>query len=476
MPEEEAPFISKCLGEFVGTSVLVFTVGCNVLAGQAAFAGLSIGCALMVVIYSIGGISGANFNPAVSIALGLTKSLGGKGIGSEWAEVGAYTVVQLLAGIVAAEWYMTLLWGAFPLGPAKNHTLLQAGLCEIIYTFMLCFVVLNVAVANKSGVCDRNQYFGLAIGFVIIAGAHGAGPVSGACFNPAVAVGIDSAAATWGLKFGMCWLYAVFELIGAVIAAILFRVVRPEEFEGTGRNVTAPVPAPELVSEFVGTFLLCTTVGLNVLASSHAAILSISASLLCMVYALGDISGAHFNPAVTIAVYVSKLDEELTGIKAVLYILVQLLAGVAAHFTYSAIYSGSAFYLGPQPGFQWEQAMIGEFLFTAVLCLVVISVAVSAQKEELDDIKGLAIGSCILVGGGAIGTISGACLNPAVSLATAMSFLKVAEYGKCLGYFCLYSVAQILGGLCAAGVIVIVFSTKSAKSGFSTRASIIGRV
>jgi glycerol uptake facilitator-like aquaporin len=77
---------SKLVAEFTGTFLLIFTIGCNVLGGSGAWAGVSIACVLMVAIYSFGGISGANFNPAVSVTLGITKTLGGGGLG--WADVG----------------------------------------------------------------------------------------------------------------------------------------------------------------------------------------------------------------------------------------------------------------------------------------------------------------------------------------------------------------------------------------------------
>merc|ERR550537_1173468 len=99
-------------------------------------------------------------------------------------------------------------------------------LCECLYTFMLCFVVLNVAASKQVG-DGKNQFYGLAIGFVIVAGAYGPGAVSGGCFNPAVAFAIDSSSIMKG--FGWCIVYSIFELIGAVAAVGAFKLVRPEE-------------------------------------------------------------------------------------------------------------------------------------------------------------------------------------------------------------------------------------------------------
>merc|ERR1719484_483821 len=98
--------ISKSVAEFVGTYLLVFTVGCNVLGGAGLWAAVSIASVLMVSIYALGGISGANFNPAVSATLGITKALGGPGM--EFKDVGIYCGVQLAAGLAAGFAYFGL--------------------------------------------------------------------------------------------------------------------------------------------------------------------------------------------------------------------------------------------------------------------------------------------------------------------------------------------------------------------------------
>merc|ERR1719487_1524228 len=89
---------------------------------------------------------------------------------------------------MAALSYYALFGTVFNLQPGKGFGWWEVMVVEVLYTFMLCFVVLNVATAKKN---DGNQYFGLAIGFVIIAGGYAAGPISGGAFNPAVALGID---------------------------------------------------------------------------------------------------------------------------------------------------------------------------------------------------------------------------------------------------------------------------------------------
>jgi aquaporin Z len=450
MGEDSA--VARYTSEFVGTYLLVFTVGCNVISGDPTWNATSIACVLMVSIYALGAVSGANFNPAVSLALALSNKL-------PWVEAGIYMGVQILAGILAALSYGALFWEVFNLGPGAKagatkddpaipYTWWQAGLAEVLYTFMLCFVVLNVATAKKN---EPNQYFGLAIGFVIIAGGYAAGGISGGAFNPAVAIGIDTSSA--GLGFGWCFAYAAFEFLGAALAAGLFRVVRPDEFGGSSEY---GLPA-KLCSEFLGTFYLVLTVGLNVLGKSPAAVWSIAASLMCMIYALGTCSGAHFNPAVTLAILASGRGL-ITVVEAAAYMGVQIVGGICAAFMYAALQHGETFFLAPQEGFGWGHAAVAEIVFTFVLCYVVLCVA--TVKEPSKDFFGLAIASCVTAGGYAIGAVSGGSLNPAVSFG--ISSANIMNGG--LFYNCLiYTVYEFIGAGLAAGIFMATHPTEYNK-------------
>jgi aquaporin Z len=430
----------EIVAEFTGTFLLIFTVGCNILSQTPIWAGVSIASVLMVVIYAFGGISGGNFNPAVSVMLGIVETMK-EGKGMPWSKVGIYCGVQILAGILAGFCYFGLFGHAFNLAPAKGFGLLSAGLCELFYTLMLCFVVCNVAVTKDKEVAG-NHYYGLAIGFVVVAGAYGAGAVSGGCFNPAVAIGIDVSSAHLGI--GWCLVYTAFELVGCALAAVLYRVVRPSDFDDTADKKGK---VPVLVSEFLGTYFLVLTVGLNVLGKSQAGAFSIAASLMCMIYALGDVSGANFNPAVTLCLLVfGAMDGALAG----MYMAAQIAGGIAASFTYALIYHGETFPLGPGAGYGWAQVAVAEIVFTFVLCLVVLTVAVS-DKTKNPTMFGLAIGSCVTVGGFAIGSISGGSLNPAVSFGIAMAQLLNGG----LGYKALiYSALEFAGAVAAAGLVM----------------------
>jgi aquaporin Z len=397
----------------------------------------------MVAIYAFGGVSGANFNPAVSFALGLTKTLGGDGIGMEWGKVAIYMGVQLLAAAMAGMCYFALFGHGFNLGPAKGFGMQSACICELAYTWMLCFVVLNVAVAAKNKKTP-NEYFGLAIGFVIVAGAYGAGAISGGCFNPAVALGVATGSMDLS-SFTAFFGYAFFELVGAALAVFFFKLVRPWEFQGSDAIASSPGTGAKLTAEFLGTYILVFTVGLNVLGKSPAGAFSIAASLMCMIYALGDVSGAHFNPAVTLAISIYGAGKDVG-----LYMLVQIAGAVLASITYAYIYYGETFPLGPSAGHTWTQASIAEIVFTFVLCLVVLCTAVVKETTN-PTMNGLAIGSCVTVGGFAIGSISGGSLNPAVSLGIAAAHMLNG------GFFftaLLYSAFEFVGAAAAAGVVM----------------------
>merc|ERR1719420_1872266 len=188
------------------------------------------------------------------------------------------------------------------------------------------------------------------------------------CFNPAVAFGIDVSSAHMGL--GWCFVYTAFELFGAALASGTHRFVRPKEY-----NKAVHVVTERLASEFLGTFFLVLTVGLNVTHKSPAGAFSIAASLMCMIYALGNVSGAHFNPAVTLTILLSGRDKMEGGAEvAGLYMLVQIIGGISGGVVATSSMNG-AFALAPQPGFGWHHVAAAEIIFTFVLCYVVLCVA-----------------------------------------------------------------------------------------------------
>merc|ERR1719160_879342 len=350
-----------------------------------------------------------------------------------------YSVVQIIAGILAGFSFHSTLDGhgqkPFLLGPGDGYSWYHVMAMEVLYTCMLCFVVLNVATARKN---VGNEFYGLAIGFVIIAGGPAVGGISGGVFNPAVAFGIEVPSG----QFRWSYLYTIYQLVGAGLAASLFRIVRPDDHgvvsdaENYQYNLLIM-----LLSEFIGTFYLCLTVGLCVLGNSPTTPWSAAAALTCMIYSLGNVSGAHFNPAVTLAL-VLRGESVFPAARAAPYVVVQLFGSIVAFLICKMTHHNSTFGFGPGPHamFGWGPIASAEIMFTFVLCFVVLCVC--TQQYPLKEFYGMAIGSCVTVGGFAVGAVSGGALNPAVALGATLvhmghggSFLNGLSFAalECLG-------------------------------------------
>lgn len=175
-------------------------------------------------------------------------------------------------------------------------------------------------------------------------------------------------------------------------------------------------------AEFVGTFFLCLTVGLNAVDPhfNYGGPLAVGGVLMVMIYALGSISGAHFNPAVTLSVYFAGLWRDEHKLKlddTILYMVAQLLGGLLGEMLSFGIKDDSHRAAPVEGGYHWPRALATEFLYCALLCFVVLNVACT-DKHAGNHYFGMAIGFTVVGSAIAIGGISGCYLNPAVSLGT----------------------------------------------------------
>ena len=201
------------LTEFIGTFFLVLTVGLTVV-GEVALAPLAIGASLMVMVYMGGHVSGAHYNPAVSLAVLLRGKMSSAG------EFVGYVASQIAGAVVAALVVYGVLGESFVPAPAEQASITGALLIEILYTFALALVVLNSAASAKT---HGNSFYGLAIGFTVVVGAFAGGPISGGAFNPAVGLGPALVhAMVGGGPVGHVWIYLVGPLAGGALAAIVF--------------------------------------------------------------------------------------------------------------------------------------------------------------------------------------------------------------------------------------------------------------
>lgn len=202
----------KYLYEFIGTFFLVFTVGMTVLGPHNAtiLAPLAIGSVLAVMVFAGGHVSGGHYNPAVSFAVFLRGKLS---LDNLWK----YWLVQFAAGVVAGA--LTIYYKGYPIQPPLFLDTLKAFIAEFLFTFALCYVVLNVATAKGT---KGNSFYGWAIGFTVLVGAYAVGSISGAAFNPAVALGITIMKLSAWINL---WVFFIANLLGGVCAALVFKGV-----------------------------------------------------------------------------------------------------------------------------------------------------------------------------------------------------------------------------------------------------------
>ncbi len=203
------------IAEFIGTFFLVLTIGCTVIPGAAGvIAPLAIGAALMVMVYAGGHISGAHFNPAVTLAVCIRGRCEGKQLIPYW-------IAQLIACLVAS------LVAVFLVGksgsPMEIKNVPVAFGAEFLFTFALVFVILNSATSKDTA---GNSFYGLAIGMTVMAGAFSVGAISGGAFNPAVALGL---AVMKLVNFADIWIHIVAELAAAIAAALTFKFLNPTD-------------------------------------------------------------------------------------------------------------------------------------------------------------------------------------------------------------------------------------------------------
>src|SRR5882757_5566959 len=194
------------------------------------------------------------------------------------------------------------------------------------------------------------------------------------------------------------------------------------------------------IAEFIGTFFLVLTVGCTVIGDGAGALapLAIGSALMVMIFAAGHISGGHFNPAVTLGVWLrGKFDaKDVTP-----YMVSQVSGAVVAAFAVKFLKGGSA--VTPlQP--TTLPALVAEFLFTFALVYVVLNTA-TAKGTSGNSFYGLAIGFTVLVGAFSVGNISGGALNPAV--AVGISVMGVSSWTN----LWIYLVADFAGAAVAAG-------------------------
>ncbi|MBI2443460.1 MAG: aquaporin [Candidatus Levybacteria bacterium] len=202
------------------------------------------------------------------------------------------------------------------------------------------------------------------------------------------------------------------------------------------------------IIEGIGAFFLVLTIGFS------ANPLAIGFVLAAMVYMGGYISGGHYNPAVTLAIFIQK---KISQRDAGMYMLFQLLGAIAASLIFLLI-KQEPLVVAPGSSVTFNEALLLEALFTFALCSVVLHTAVS-KKNTPNQFYGLAIGSTVMVGAYSVGSISGGAFNPAVGVSPAI--VSMISNTPNLSNVLLYILGPFIGGVLASLVFTSV--TKSEK-------------
>lgn len=204
--------VRSAVAELVGTFVFVFAIISAVNSGSD-LTPLAIGFALMVMVYATGHISGAHLNPAVSVGVWLRGAIDVLGL-----------VVYIVAQLIGAALAAAVSFALFPAASAPIEVEVgPALLVEALWTFVLVYVVLNVATSKDH---PNNSFYGLAIGTTVFVGAVAFGSISGGGFNPAVALGLSI---TGAFAWSSYWIYFLAPIVGGAVAAVVFRVLNAHD-------------------------------------------------------------------------------------------------------------------------------------------------------------------------------------------------------------------------------------------------------
>jgi len=216
----------RLIAEFIGTFALVFAgtgaVIVNELTGVVSHVGvgLTFGLVVLALIYALGEVSGAHFNPAVTIGFVLARRFPTR-------DAGQYLIVQFLGAIAASA----TLWLIFPDSQTLGATMprgsaLQSFVLELLLTAFLMFVILN----SMTGAKEKGLVVGMIVGSVIGLEALFAGPISGASMNPARSLG----PAVVSCRIESLWLYLLAPVLGAAVAVLGCRGVQKPGCCATG--------------------------------------------------------------------------------------------------------------------------------------------------------------------------------------------------------------------------------------------------
>jgi len=447
--EQLAPYAA----EFVGTALLTFTFVCMGLDQNVTWGKTAVGLAVVVLMYTFGHVSGGHFNPSVSLALWLSGRF------RTWVLCGVISAQVL--GATSAVWLRFCFRDTPPnFVPPTSSLPWAAPLIEIFFTMMLCFVYLSVAVSRRNNpATDPSSVVGLAIGCCVMAGGYASQAISDSMLNPAIAMGVQLLQVTrgadmegWGFGFLFC------EIVGTALAVTFYRLVYAEDSDHMdwldGETPKALKISQKLSAEFLGTFFVVFTKGLCHLGGSPAEAWAVAAAYGAMVYSVRHISGAHLNPAVTLAVKAS--GRGLISVQdTISYWAAQFLGGCFAAAMFTLMHDIETFGVEREAGAPFYKIGLVEVSFTFALCYIMLTTNTVKPVDTVsrqNDTAGIAMGGCILVGDSGVGHISGGIMNPAMAFAITASH---AFAGGQLRLVLVYCGFEAVGALLAAAVFFV---------------------
>lgn len=198
----------------------MFVIALVAVGDQPILTPLAIGLGLVAMVYMGGHVSGAHYNPAVSIAILLRGKMDSK-------DLVPYVLAQIMGALCAFGLGFYLTGKSVAIAPGAGVDVMKAIIVEVVFTFMLALTVLNIATHKKTA---TNSSYGLAIGLVIVVAIIAGGGISGGAFNPAVAIGATTIdAMAHGGTWSNLWIYLVGPIAGGILAALIFKAQCPVE-------------------------------------------------------------------------------------------------------------------------------------------------------------------------------------------------------------------------------------------------------
>lgn len=444
--------VQSLLAEFVGTMFLVLVARLTSTLDDSPTAAperrfLALGFTISALIYAFDHISGAHFNPAVTLGMVVSKHMR--------PSLGVLYVLSQCLGAMCGGLLSRII------GPPSDDATFTpsstgaAWAVEFIFTFALILVQQNAgAEKNKK---EPNSYFGIAVAFTVLAGACATFPISGGCFNPAIGLGVEFSAlyTPAGGSMSNLWIYWSAPLAGALVAS---GVKWYQNLPSHRDSLDLPAVVP--LTELTGTFLIVLTASLT-----SGEPLAIGSMVLAMVYMGDHVCGADYNPAVSLAMALRFGTSMGEWWKVGVTVAAQFVGAIAAAL---AAYGIKGEVNLPNPGKDASAGFLGALLYEALWTTLLVYVAcavmtptvgdkeVEPEKERMGhsrSYQGLALGFIVaggVYGGSGSGSGSGGVFNPA--LGSAILLVQATLEGKDGSFVWVYLVGPTIGAFAGAGL------------------------